>query len=52
VKRFRGELVVKTHRLLYHSTVGLRVIKKMKLPEGLTRAAVPGRDCEAEPYIR
>ena len=28
VKRFRGGLVFKAHRLLYHSTQGLRVIKK------------------------
>jgi len=28
VKRFRGELVVKAHGLLYHSTPGSRVIKK------------------------
>ena len=27
---FRGGLVFKTHRLLYHSTLGLRVIKKKK----------------------
>ena len=27
---FRGGLVFKAHRLLYHSTVGLRVIKKKK----------------------
>ena len=27
-KRFRGGLVCKAHRLLYHSTLGLRVIKK------------------------
>ena len=27
VKRFRGGLVFKAHRLLYHSTLGLRVIK-------------------------
>jgi len=26
VKRFRGGLVFKAHRLLYHSTLGLRVI--------------------------
>ena len=25
---FRGGLVFKAHRLLYHSTLGLRVIKK------------------------
>ena len=29
-KRFRGGLVFKVHRLLYHSTGGLRVIKKKK----------------------
>ena len=28
VKRFRGGLVFKAHRLLHHSTLGLRVIKK------------------------
>ena len=28
VKRFRGGLVFQAHRLLYHSTLGLRVIKK------------------------
>ena len=29
VQRFRGGLVFKAHRLMYHSTLGLRVIKKM-----------------------
>jgi len=28
VQRFRGGLVFKAHRLLYHSSIGLRVIKK------------------------
>ena len=28
VKRFRGGLVFKARRLLYHSTLGSRVIKK------------------------
>jgi len=28
--RHRGGLVFKTHRLVYHSTLGLRVIKKKK----------------------
>jgi len=28
VKRFRGRLVCKAHRLVYHSTLGWRVIKK------------------------
>ena len=35
VKRFRGGLVFKAHRLLYHSTLGSRVIKKNKQVEGL-----------------
>jgi len=30
VKRFRGGLVFKAHRSLYHSTLGSRVIKKKK----------------------
>ena len=30
VKRFRGGLVFKAHRLVYHSTLGLRVTKKKK----------------------
>jgi len=30
LKRFRVGLVVKTHRLVYHSTLGWRVIKKKK----------------------
>ena len=28
MKRFRGGLVLEAHRLLYHSTLGLGVIKK------------------------
>ena len=36
VERCRGGLVFKAHRLVYHSTLGLRVIKKKKksAPEG------------------
>ena len=30
MKRFRGGLVFKAHRLLYHSTLGLRVLKKKR----------------------
>ena len=30
VQRFQGGLVFKAHTLLYHSTLGLRVIKKKK----------------------
>ena len=29
-KRFRGGLVLEAYRLVYHSTLGSRVIKKMK----------------------
>ena len=31
VKRFRGGLVLEAHRLLYHSNLGSRVMKKKKL---------------------
>ena len=31
VERFRGGLVLKAHRLVFHSTLGLGVIKKKKL---------------------
>ena len=31
VERFRGGLVLKAHRWLYHSTLGSRVIKKKKM---------------------
>ena len=31
---FRGGLVLEAHMLLYHSTLGLRVIKKKKKPGG------------------
>jgi len=37
VKRFRGGLVFKAHRLVYRSTLGLRVIKKKKNHQGLVR---------------
>jgi len=30
VKRFRGGLVFEAHRLVYHSTLGLIIIKKKK----------------------
>ena len=30
VERFRGVLVFEAHRLLYHSTLGFRVIKEKK----------------------
>jgi len=30
MQRFRGGLVFKAHRLLYHSTLGLRIIQKIR----------------------
>ena len=45
VQRFRGGLVFKAHRLLYHSTLGVRVIKKKKkvLLRGGNMLPEPGR---------
>ena len=41
VKRFRGELVLKAHRLLYHSTLGWRVTKmKMKIRKGAPHPSI------------
>ena len=34
MNRFRGGLVCKAHRLVYHSTLGSRVIKKKKMELG------------------
>jgi len=53
VKRFRGGLVLKAHRRVYHSTLGLRVMRKRKKvppraghdalePGGRDRAVVDG----------
>ena len=39
VQRFRGELVFKAHRLLYHSTLGLRVIKQSREESALSYSA-------------
>jgi len=45
VKRFRGGLVVKAHRLLYHSTLGLRVKKKKRFASsGAPRAVCTSRE--------
>jgi len=46
VARFRGGLVFKAHRRLYHSTLGSRVIKKKKLR--VTRWGVGGEEFEEE----
>ena len=44
VKRFWGGLVFKAHRLVYHSTLGLRVIKKKVT--GARRLVVLGAPAE------
>ena len=41
VKWFRGGLVFKAHRLVYHSTLGWRVIKKKKKVEVLRDGREP-----------
>jgi hypothetical protein len=40
VKRSRGGLVFRTHRLVYHSTLGSRVIKKSSVFRGQDSEAV------------
>ena len=47
VQRFRGGLVFKAHRLVHHSTLGWRVVKKKK-EKGRTFFEV-GQLCTAEP---
>jgi len=48
VKRFQGGLVFKAHRLMYHSTLGLRAIKKKKTtPWRLTNKPRRARLCAA-----
>ena len=51
VVQFRGGLVLKAHRLLYHSTLGSRVIKKKKREGAYAvgesgRSLVHSRSCE------
>ena len=43
VKRFRGGLVFKARRLLYHSTLGLRVIEKKREEEQPLQERLPER---------
>ena len=44
MQRFRDGLVFKAHRLLYHSTLGLRVIKKKKYLAGALKQPHARRD--------
>ena len=45
VKRFRGGLVLKVHRLLFHPTLGLRVIKKKKKGQDVLPAVPLSANC-------
>ena len=45
VQRFRGGRVFKAHRLLYYSTLGLRVIKKKKTDVQATTLSVWRSGC-------
>jgi len=48
VQRFRGGLIFKAHRLVYHSTQGLRVIKKKKGTPGPSRTCNESKEEEEE----
>ena len=50
VKRLRGGLVVKARRLVYHSTLGLRAIKK-KRRDGNGLSAQFGQEISSEPSV-
>jgi len=53
VKRIRGRLVFKAHRLAYHSTLGSRVInKKKKTPLVLRPRHVPPATNEGTSLMR
>ena len=45
MQRFRGGLVVKAHRLVYHSTLGSRVTNKKK--KNTEKVARGGEPCES-----
>ena len=49
VQRFRGGLVFKPHRLLYHSSLGLRVMKKKKTCCSPTRSSSSAARARASP---
>ena len=52
MKRFQGGLVFKAHRLLYHSTLGSRVIEKEKMPDlGVQDASMSPVARESEFFI-
>ena len=54
MQRFRGGLELKAHRLLFHSTLGWRVIKKQMNIENLTgsKHRLEGRVANVEQMCR
>ena len=49
MKKFRGGLVFKAHRLVYHSTLGSRVIKKKKKDVAAVEHERGFRHCVVDP---
>jgi len=47
----RGGLVCKAHRLLYHSTLGLRVIKKKKVGQAWDHRRGRARSCIRDTWV-
>jgi len=50
VQRFRGGLAFKAHSFVYHSTLGLRVIKKKKKVGNVSGQDVVHKLCGLAPY--
>ena len=48
-KQFRGGLVFEAHRLVYYSNLGLRVIKKKKVPSRHLTDFIPDFGYALEP---
>jgi len=51
VQRFRGGLVFKAHRSLYHSTLGLRVIKPKAERRGVYPVSIVFEDVLVVPLL-
>ena len=52
MKRFRGGPVFKAHRLVYHSTLGLRVIKKKFTEDEKKERNLSGKKRETRKWFR
>ena len=51
VKRFPRGLIFKAHRLLYHSTLGLREVKKVEIQGPGLKASISPPSYHANPYV-